>query len=110
MEISDRKWKKETNLKTPRASQNQPKSFLESTSKKSGKLSILEQQDDKSMTSLKKSSTVREEFNKIGSTDELFYQKNIFFNSKQGGRPRMQIKEQAVDNHHETREEGSKHQ
>ena len=26
-----------------------------------------------------------------GSTDELVYQKNIFFNKKQGGRPRMQV-------------------
>ena len=26
-----------------------------------------------------------------GSTDELLYQKNIFFNKNQGGRPRMQV-------------------
>lgn len=42
---------------------------------------------------MSKSNTVRETFRQ-GSTDELFYEKNIFFNQKQGGRPRMQMKDQ----------------
>lgn len=79
-EESTSKMKKQnTNLKAPRA-QNPRKSFMESTSRKSGRVNGLDEEEQSSFQ-LSKSNTVRESFRQ-GSTDELLYEKNIFFNQK----------------------------